>query len=145
MATAIAMECGAMDESIVIGIVYQGVRSTIYCGLQKPSMNGLHKSILVDTVCTIYCGGPWIAHLVRSTLAIDTHPAKSIVAGNRYSLDVYSDPRSLSRLPPPPLPTTVAPTLLSQQEFSTFFPRPLASNCACPRYEALSAVDVTRK
>ena len=41
----------------------------------------------------------------------------------------------------PPLPTTVhALHFLSREDFSSFFPRRLASNCAYPR-QALSAVD----
>ena len=51
-----------------------------------------------------------------------------------------SDPGSHSRLFPPPTHYGSCLSFLSRVDFSSFFPRRLASNCAYPR-QALSAVD----
>ena len=51
-----------------------------------------------------------------------------------------SDPGSHSRLFSPLL--RFVPCILSREDFSPFCPRRLTSNCACPRYEALSAADL---
>ena len=45
----------------------------------------------------------------------------------------------------PPSPLRCVPSFLKREEFSTFFPRRPASNCAYPRYRALSAVGVLRE
>ena len=47
--------------------------------------------------------------------------------------------------PPPPSPLRYAPSFFLRQDFSTFFPRSLESNCAYPHCEAFSAVGVARR
>ena len=52
-----------------------------------------------------------------------------------------SDPESHSRLFSPPTHCGSCLAFLKREDFSSFFPRRLASNCAYPRPRTLSAVD----
>ena len=81
MATAIALETGAIVGSIVVGKAYRWKRSPISCGLPRPSTDSLHNLFrwtgsvdgqlaqsltMVDNSyrwmdSTIYCGRQWLS------------------------------------------------------------------------------------
>lgn len=86
------MEYSALNGSIVVGDVYRLSPSPMYCGLQRPSIDRLLNLfggwyLLMGNLrgllrCTIAIDG-WGAPYVE-VVAIDTHPAQCVVAGNRY-------------------------------------------------------------